>query len=307
MRRAASLASLLAGATLAGCAAPRPVADGPRPVAALPDISAMAWMSGDQLLVVHDAKRKDDEHTRPRVGLVWMPDGSAGVRYLPVEVDWPASVPSHDLESIARIPGTARVLLAESGDDGTTDPRIFLVELRGTTLTLLESVPWPEAIYNVEATAIVEVGGQLLFVYAERNHDGPATAIHWAPLRLDPIRFGTFEAFRFPTPDRDVINRGVVALDADSSGRLFAAGSFDPDVDSGPFRSRIYRLGQFHIGSDGRIRYDQQPPEQLFAMDGIKIEALAIRTATDGTLEIIYGTDDEYYGGIVRLLRLNHD
>jgi hypothetical protein len=297
-----ALTSLLVGATLVGCAGAASPPVTPQPIAVLPDISGMTWMSGEDVLVVHDAKR--GRPASRRVGLIRLPTGPTGVHYLPLDVRWPTTGPSHDLESVARIPGTQRALLAESGDDGATAPRLFLVELRGTRLDVLETVSWPTSVRNVEATAVVDVDGQLVFVYAERHHDAASTAIRWAPLQLDPLRFGTFEEFRFTTPDRPAINRGVVALDTEPSGHLIAAGSHDPDVDGGPFRSRVYRLGRFVSDSDGRIRYDGQLPERQFTVDGLKIEALTIRPMADGTPEILYGTDDEDFGGIIRRLRL---
>lgn len=292
-----ALASVLAGAVLTACAA-RPAPDGP----ALPDVSGMAWMSGETFLVVHDAKR--GRPARRRVGLLRLPTDPTGVGYLPLDVRWPATGPSHDLESVARIPGTPQALLVESGDDGDPTPQIYLVALRETRLEVLETVAWPTRVRNVEATTVVEVGGQLVFVYAERHHDAAMTAIRWAPLQRDPLRFGAFEEFRFPTPDRPAINRGVVALDTEPSGHLVAAGSFDPDVDGGPFGSRIYRLGRFVVDGDGRIRYDGQRPERQFTVDGVKIEALAVRAMADRTTELVYGSDDEDFGGIVRRLRL---
>jgi len=301
-----ALVGLLASALVTGCTATTRLHGGVQPIPALPDISGMSWISDERLLVVHDAKQGQGEGARIRVGLLWLPTGPAGVRYLPLDVAWPATGASHDLESVARIPGTQRILLAESGDDGDgpTGPRLFLAELRDTRLELLETLEWPEPIHNVEATAVVEVGGQLVFVYAERNQGAATTALRWAPIQRDPLRFGRFEAFRFATPTIPVVNRGIVALDADPSGRLYAAGSFDPDVDGGPFRSDIYRLGRFVLGDDGDVHYDGRLPERIYTTDGVKIEALAIRTLADGTLELIYGTDDEDFGGIVRRLRL---
>jgi hypothetical protein len=292
----------LAALTIGCAAASRPYG-GLRSVAALPDISGMSWMPGERLLVVHDAKRSRPE--RDRVGLVWLPTDTSSLRHLPLDLPWPGTGPSHDLESIAPIPGTPRAVLVESGDDGDGPgaPQLYLVELRDDRLTLLERVAWPEAVHNVEATAIVAVQGQLVFVYAERNHGAATSALRWATLQLDPLRFGAFEEFRFASPTLPPLNRAIVALDAAPSGRLYAAGSYDPDVDTGPFRSDIFRLGRFEPRPEGGVRYDGRLPERLFTVDGTKIEALAVRTLADGTLEIIYGTDDEDFGGIIRRLR----
>jgi hypothetical protein len=294
---------LFLAALTIGCAASTRPYGGLRPVAALPDISGMSWMPGQRLLVVHDAKRSRPE--RDRVGLVVLPTDTSSLRYLPLDLPWPDTGPSHDLESIAPVPGTNRAVLVESGDDGDGPgaPRLYLVELHDDRLTLVESVAWPEAVHNVEATAIVAVQGQLVFVYAERHHGAATTALRWATLQLDPLRFGAFEEFRFATPTLPPLNRAIVALEVDAAGQLYAAGSFDPNLDGGPFRSDIFRLGRFKVEPEGGVRYDRRLPERLFTVDGVKIEALAIRTLDDGTLEIVYGTDDEDFGGIIRRLR----
>ena len=43
-------------------------------------------------------------------------------------------------------------------------------------------------------------------------------------------------------------------------------------------------------------------PQRLASLDGVKVEGLALREETDGNISVFFGTDDENYGGILRLL-----
>ena len=40
----------------------------------------------------------------------------------------------------------------------------------------------------------------------------------------------------------------------------------------------------------------------LGTMDGVKVESISIVETSDGEKYLYYGTDDEYYNGIIRLL-----
>lgn len=76
----------------------------------LPDISGLAWIEQDTFLAVHDAKNPE-ENNRPRVSILSLPRTPEGIRWKPLEIDWPHPLKeSSDLESIARIPGTSLYL-----------------------------------------------------------------------------------------------------------------------------------------------------------------------------------------------------
>jgi len=270
----------------------------------------MAWLWGDRFLAVHDSKNDAagarEEIDKPRVSLVRAATTPKGVVHRPLSVRWPARRgPSNDLESAARIPGTRRVLLAESGDDGGPFHRIFLVRLERGRLHVEETVPWPARVSNVEGTAVVRLGGRLAFVYAERNEGRAATRIRWAPLRLEPLRFGAFDQARLELPDSLGTNRPVVAIDIDADGRVVTAAAFDPGDDNGPFDSGIFSAGRFEQGSDGNPEFVPDPtPGLLAAARGVKIESLAIRDPAGSAMTLFYGTDDENYGAILRPVRL---
>jgi hypothetical protein len=294
------------------------------------DVSGVAWVEDDLFLTVQDAKGPE----WPRITLVRAAVDRSGVLHRVLDLPWPDSISveltgrdgavtletrpgiAWDLESVARIPGTNQYLLAESGDNARGSRRIFLVEFEisgvgpdgapDPRLTLLEIIDWPAPIFNVEATAVVGVeGGLLVFLYAERSQGSPHTDVHWASLTLDPVAFGPFSSERFTVPVGLGMNRPIVALDVTAAGEIIAAAAYDPDEDDGPFTSAVYRIGT--VGADtshpsgARVRL-LSAPALLGEMNGLKIEGVAVRERPGHPLEIFYGTDDEYFGGILRVV-----
>lgn len=193
----------------------------PSPGGALPDISGMAWMMDDLFVVVHDVKHHKSLQ-QPRVSLLRLPDGTAGIQLRNLAPAWPsAGGAAHDLESIARIPDSRELLLVESGDEGSEFRRIFHGRLNGERLQLVNALTWPLPVRNVEGSAVARVGERLIFLYAERAHDQATTSIRWADLTLDPLRLGRFQQVPFASPEtRGPHSRPVSALEVDRQGNL---------------------------------------------------------------------------------------
>ena len=285
---------------------PEPDAVPSRLWAPLPDLSGLAWVEGGAFLAVHDAK-VPEEKGRPRVSIVELPPAGGAIRWVPLDVDWPsASGPSHDLESIARVPGTSTYLLAESGDSASAHQRIFVTDLARRTLTIREAAGWPVPVFDVEGTAVARLGDQLYFIFAERAHGEPSTRIAWARLTLDPLTLGRVREVEFKNPMRDSLNaRPVSALDVDEEGRVWVASAYDPDRDGGPFRSAVWEVGRFGEASDGEGQLHLfEKPVRVAVLDGLKVESLAAREAGAGG-ELVVGTDDEDFGGVLRRLPPN--
>jgi hypothetical protein len=274
------------------------------PVAAtVPDISGLAWMGGDRFLAVHDAK---DPAGGARVSVLALPTSAVGMSHQPVELAWPdPQGPSSDLESVARVPGTSSYLLAESGSGrrgGVPLRRIFLVELREGRFDLVDVVDWPVPVTNVEGAAVARVGEQLVFVFAERAEGEPATLLRSAPLTLRPFAFGSFTAVTFAVPEpTGRYARPISAIDIDQRGQIYVASAVDPGTDDGPFRSIIWRIGRIGVDASGapKITLDARP-QRLATLDGLKVEGIALRETGTDAPEIIFGTDDEGFGGIIR-------
>jgi hypothetical protein len=277
------------------------------PASMLPDLSGIAWIGDGTFVAVHDSKR-GDEDDRPRLGIVQVPDGPTGVTYHPLDVAWPDNDPSHDLESIAGIPGTDRLLLVESGDDGKMAyQRIFLATLTrepDVAVTIDAVIPWPEPIFNVEASAVLALDDSLYFVYAERAEGQPTTELRWAELTVDMTRltFGRFQSATFAAALQGVGVRPIVGLDADGTGRLYAVTAYDSGEDDGPFRSIVSSIGQLAPAPQGDTRF---VPSGMFGdiaqLDGFKVEGVAVVETGSDPSSIYVGTDDENYGATLRL------
>ena len=279
--------------------------NGFEPASVLPDLSGLAFVGNGRFLAVHDAKNPD-ELSRPRVSLLQAPSDLAGILWKPLDINW-NGMESSDLESVARIPGTNRYLLAESGDNGDQEfRRIFRGRLAGTQLHIERVVFWPVPVYNVEATAVARLHNAFYFIYAERADNAPSTDLKWAA--LDPIKmeFGSFQSVKLANPDPTNTVRAVVGLDVDRLGRLYTISSFDPetaglpgDPDLGPFRSSVWRVGRIRR-LQGQATIQLAPePTQIAKIDGFKAESVAI--AFQGHQQTIYvGFDDEDYGGTMR-------
>lgn len=276
-----------------------------RNVETLPDLSGIAWIESDRFLAVHDSKnpRMLD---RARVSIIRLPQSPSKLEVETIDLDWPPPLgPSSDLESIARIPGTNSFLLVESGErikDRPVFRRIFHVRFQDERLKLLSFMEMPASVINIEGTAVARVGERLLFIYAERAGDLPQTDIVWADLQLEPLKLGEpHRATYRPTACAGEGWRPVSAIDIDSRGRVWVASAFDPDDDSGPFQSCIWRIGQIEAGNARVALY--RKPQLIARVDGLKIEGLALREQ-QGRIELFAGTDDENYGGALRLIPL---
>ncbi len=283
----------------------------PKPAAPLLDLSGLAYLGGDRFLAVHDAKTPKEDALL-RVSILTPPASLDGIGRIDATPAFPERN-SSDLEAVAAIPGTNKLLLAESGDDAGPFDRIFLAEVQGDAVKVLDAVRWRHftAYHNIEALAVAAAdGGGPILLWAERNSGQDITELRWARLSVEPFRIeGPVASVRFalPASGRDargtpLYNRAIVALDVGGDGRIYAASTLDPegtaaDPDNGPFRSIVYRIGR--VGG-GRVVLDTNP-EVLAVLDGLKVESVSVREAA-GRPEVFIGTDDENYGGILRPL-----
>lgn len=282
------------------------------PNQALPDLSGIAWVTGDTFLAIHDAKYPS-ESAEPRASLLSLPSQLGGTIITPLNITWPQGESlGSDLECVAKIPEVANTkdtplfLLGESGDNDRGSKRIFLSELNNNTLIVTNSIPWPNDIHNVEGCAVTAVDNELVFVFAERAHGSGVTNIDWATIFLDPLRFGPVNSLEYQVPDEQQANfRPVSALEIDDTGKIFISSAIDPNDDAGPFASKVWLAG--HISSPQNSTSSPivllDSPKPLASLDGLKVEGLASRPTGNGSsTEIIIGTDDEFHGGVLRIL-----
>jgi hypothetical protein len=302
--RLALLACLSAAAWIA--IGHRPVdADEPRRPQTLLDLSGLTWVEGDLFLGVHDAKDNPEKHDWPRVSLLRLPKSELqGVIWRRVKLEFPGPEGrSSDMESVCRIPGDKGFLFCESGQEGPDDRRIFHAVLHSGKLTIDSYTHWPVPITNVEATEVCQAGSHLVFMYAERADGRRSTQLRWAKLSLSPLKIGPFEEVTYQAVDP--VGEGarpIVALDIDRDGLLYIVSAFDSGRDDGPYRSVVWRIGKVTTNAAGEPKVELGDAERLATLDGLKVESVTVRQLPDGGKQVYVGTDDEHYGGILRLL-----
>lgn len=276
----------------------------------LPDLSGLAWIEGDRFLAVHDAKRPG----QPRASVVQIPAAPGAPLGRPLTVTGPATPPS-DLESAARIPpmpgaepGPPAFFLVESGSGGEGFRRVFRTEYRtGDTLKLTHVADLPKGVENIEGSAAYRIGERLLLLWVERGEREVETRLYWAevPAKGGPTELKTSWSFGKPFRIPGVggpTARQVSDLALDSRGWIYVASALDPG-DAGPFRSQVWRIGWLNTLRNGQLDLVLSPdPQQVAQIDGFKVEALTTRELPDGRRQLFIGTDDELYGGALRLL-----
>ena len=305
-RKLSFAAIALISAILISCATTIPDhSQGVTRASTLPDLSGLAWVEDDLFIGVHDAKRNPEKYYWPRISLVRLPkSGIEGVTWQSLDLKFPGPEgPSSDLESASPIPGGKGFLFAESGQAGEGARRIFFAVYRNGTLNIESQVAWPVPVENVEATEVCQVGRQLVFLYAERAEGLPTTKIRWATLSLNPLELGPFKEVTYEGVDP--VGKGarpIVALAVDTDGLIYSASDYDPGNDDGPFRSVVWQIGRMTADEDGNPRVELGVGKRLATLDGLKVESIAVRESGEGTRQVYVGTDDEHYGGIIRLL-----
>jgi len=310
-KSSSSLFALLALLSMMGMQAPTAAAGGGkkgfRPVQKLLDVSGLVWVGGDTFLAVHDAKYPDEKKLT-RVSLIQLPKSLDGLQWKPLRPRFPGRR-SSDLESAARVPGTRKVLLVESGDDHSPNDRIYLARAGKHKVRIVDATDW-STFYdagNIEATAVAQTDDGLLFIWAERAQGESSTRVQWTDLKLRPFRIGQSGEigqadFTLPEELAALYNRPLVGLDLTPDGVIYGVTAMDSDFDNGPWRSAIMRIGRL----DGTSIEIDEEPTVVGYVDGLKIESVALRPGDDG-LEVFFGTDDENYGGTLRQMMLDDE
>lgn len=271
----------------------------------LPDLSGMAWVEDDLFIGIHDAKHNPEKYNWPRVSFVRPPRSELhGVIWKSLDLKFPGPEGrSSDMESACRVPGGKAFLFAESGQEGEHDRRIFYAVYNNGMLQIESHIVWPVDIKNVEATEVCRVGDRMVFMYAERADSLPSTKLRWAALSLNPLKIGQFEEITYKGVDP--VGKGarpIVALDIDSDGFIYIVSAYDSGSDDGPYRSVVWRIGRMIADKDGNPQVRLGKHKRLANLDGLKVESIAVREPGEGGKQIYVGTDDEHYGGIIRLL-----
>lgn len=282
-----------------------------------PDLSGLAWVKDNIFLAVHDAKAPG----LARVSVVFEPQSAAGPLVRPLRIKGLEDEP-FDLESITRVPPIwgapentpPAFLLAESGSNPRFRRIFYATYQDGDEITLrhvgAHSVFLQRA--DVESLAALRVGERILAFAAGRAEGQRSTLVAGQTITVDgnPRPFVEGEQINFSTAIPDPSGprgRQVSDLAFDGNGYLYAASAEDPGVDTGPYRSSVWRLGWAryeggHFSFEPERDGDRFRPVRVATVDGMKIESLAFRELKPGFSELFFGTDDEFYGGAMRSL-----
>jgi hypothetical protein len=268
----------------------------------LPDLSGLAWLKQDSFLAVHDSKSLDPH--QPKVSLITLPQSSKGLEWRPLNINWQSvDGVAMDLESITQIPETNFFILAESSNYQKHRGRLFLMKFENSTLKPIAITNWPQNIINIEAIATTKLNNQFYFFYAERGAEQPSTNICWTTLSVEPFSIGDCHATSFSTADPTPHIRQISDFAIAASGNIYIASAFDPNQDNGPFKSSVWKIGKVELDQTNLPQINLvQENHAIAEIDGFKVESLALRPSVNQEPEIFIGTDDENYGGTIRLL-----
>jgi hypothetical protein len=283
-------------------------------------ISAMVKLEPNAFLLANDRKG-DQEGVRLKVlsirgGFVWE-------QPLPIE-DLPSEAePPSDLEAACAVPGrAAEYLVAESGFYEGKYGRILLVRIEreggdwaATLKGSFTPFPQPAADYStpkaeqIEGMGCVRTGdGKLRLVLARRGAKSKAAVLVWGTLDNVDTSQPSFaeegQATLTPAPgplgDRSAADVYLKPA-SDDAWRVWSVATVDQG-NLGPFRSLIYDAGKLAWDSQRGLAFVGETLRPLWALEGIKVEALADAPGAVDNSVITIGTDDESYGGIWRPL-----
>jgi hypothetical protein len=213
-----------------------------------------------------------------------------------------------DLECCIRIPerpenpaGPPLFLLLESGSNQERR-RIFRTAYDGEGNSLrLETLAYLPERREVEGAALAWYGDKLMLFFADRGEGKKSVEIEWAEVKSGQalVPLGSVK-FKAPVPVEEHL-RLISSLEADSDGELYSVSALD-NGDAGPFRSKVWHIGRLKTKHGKPEVKLLSQPELLATLDGLKAESLAIRETGDRKKELFVGTDDEFYGGVMRLV-----
>ncbi|WP_329026948.1 hypothetical protein [Streptomyces sp. NBC_00690] len=234
----------------------------------------------------------------------------ATVQYRPAsppvvrELPWRGMDEPRDLEAIDAVPGQPGDFVALSSDGTayhlTLDPHAAMVW--GSS-----PVPGRAPGDNYESFALTYQHGRTVAVWSTRgSSDAQPAQVRAAVYDPNSGVFGAASgpvAFSVPDPlpvdGQEVRHASDIKIHDDGTVLLTAAS--DPNINSGPFASAVYRAGRVTVDSAGRIGVSLKSKGQLVPLvtfnkevDNRKIEAVAC--SSNSSVGIV-GTDDEEQGG----------
>lgn len=259
-------------------------------------ISGMAWIDrpGDtpNLAIVHDNKTEDLD----RLAIVSIPP-QGKPQYIPIPWSNETELPV-DLEGLVAVPDDDFRFMAVASQGRVFD---FRLDPDRHTIEIIQTFDLPDIPdnSNFEGFALTRICDRLVAVWAHRGEGEDPGVLYWGELNLDrgEIVLRGRQEVRVPQPLGNP--RHISDVKIDRAGRVWVSSATDPG-DEGPFNSAIYTIGRVEL-EDETISLDPFPNlTPIAAYAGHKIEAIEILPDDRS----IFGTDDEIFGGFVRIERL---
>lgn len=257
-------------------------------------VSGMALVSQSaderRLLIVHDNKKRGE----PRFALISL-RSQEPVQYTPLSWDWDDD--QVDIESLSRVPEETSTFVGMSSRGMAFYVRLNESEKRVETI-LKFKVPESNDQSNFEGLCVQKLDKKMVMIWGHRGQDELAGALFWAEVDLQKGRVSRpkWEKVKMPWPGKGI--RHISDLKVDDTGSLVIASASDQG-DDGPFDSAVYLAGVFSA-KDGDISLKlSSAPTRLHSFRGHKIEGLELMP--NGGM--VFGTDDENYGGWVYAVR----
>lgn len=256
-------------------------------------ISGMALIDGKgdriELLTVHDGKKTG----RLRLGHLTLEPHKSKTRARLRRLSWCDDDPPNDLEAVSIVPGARREFLVASSY-GWVYRIGFDHDFERCRIEGQFNLPGSSFPGVLEGLALTRLDDRWLLAFALRGDDRHPAEIHYgvfdpATGRLDRPRRADFTA-PWPTQHR----RSISELKIEPDGTLYVTAAADPDIDTGPFASALYRIGRFQ-GDGAAFRLDlEAAPVEIARFTANKAEGFEWLPGPGGRL--VAGSDDEDLG-----------
>jgi hypothetical protein len=257
-------------------------------------VSGMALVSQSvderRLLIVHDNKKRGE----PRFAMISL-RSQEPVQYTPLTWDWDDD--QVDMESLSRVPEETSTFVAMSSRGAAFYIRLNESAKRVDTI-LKFKVPEANDQSNFEGLCVQKIDKKLVMIWGHRGQDDLAGALFWSEVDLQKGRLTRpkWEKVKMSLPGKGI--RHISELKVDETGSLIVSSSGDQG-DDGPFQSAVYLTGVFS-SKDGEVSLKlSSAPTRLYSFRDHKVEGFELMPNGG----IIFGTDDENYGGWVYAVR----
>ncbi|MCZ6836198.1 MAG: hypothetical protein O7G85_10525 [Planctomycetota bacterium] len=268
--------------------------------------SGMTRIDDRHCLVVNDTMGGAEG---PRIGLVDIQKRDLPA-YLEVTANWDAwGGPAHDLRSVCAVPGRPdEFLAAESGYENDRYGRVFHFRLERDEqdrprANIIQTLSLPRLYGRIDSIVVGRTAhDQLVLIIGERGSKSRRARLSWGPLLIDDehIVFRIVGDLEFRAPwsgDADqLIPCADLAIDAQN--RLWGVATIQPGS-RGPFRSIIYRLGDFDPQRHRPV-LSVNPLKPVWIVEGFRI--MAIAESPDDPESLCFISDDVHLGGVWRPL-----